>query len=117
MNMPAVIALCLQINLREMTLATGKRKIAKAILPDRQDKQGAQLPLKQPAEAEADLAAPVLPSRARTLRPGRRVRGGQGPPQPSPAGRSEPGCCRGVDMGLHRAAEKLNPLEQEWSRS
>lgn len=46
------MALCLQINLGEMTLATGKRKIAKAVLPDRKDKQGAQLPLKPPPEAE-----------------------------------------------------------------
>lgn len=113
-NMPAVMALCLQINLGEMTLATGKRKIANAILPDRKDKQGAQLPVKPPPEAEADFAELVLRSRHGSLRPGYTV---SGAPQPSPARRSEPGFYLGVNRGLHRLAEKLNPLELEWIRS
>lgn len=116
MNMPAVIALCLQINLEEMTSATGKREIAKAILPDRTDKQGAQLPVKQAVEAEADFAAPVLPRRARSLRHGRRVRGIRGRSALS-AGEMRAGLLLGASTALHRATEKLNPLERERGRS
>lgn len=103
MNMPAVIALCLQINLEEMTSATGKREIAKAILPDRADKQGAQLPVKQAADAEADFAAPVLLRRARSL--------------PLGAGEMRAGLLPGASTALHRANEKLNPPERERGRS
>lgn len=72
MNVPAVIALCLQINLEEVTPATSKREIAKAILLDRADKQGAELPVKQAAVAEAASAAPVQPRQGRLVRgPGR----------------------------------------------
>lgn len=78
--MPAVIALCLQINLEEMTLATGKRKIAKAILPDRQYKQGTDLPVKPPAEAKSEFAEPVLPRRAGHPSPRVAGAGHLGPP-------------------------------------
>lgn len=110
MNMPAVIALCLQINPEEMTAATAK--IAKAILPDRADKQGAQLAVKPAVEAEADSAAPVQP------RQGRRY-AGSGAARPHR--RAPPAALLllllGASTALHRAVPNLNSLEQERGRS
>lgn len=105
--MPAVIALCLQINLEEMTPATSKREIAKAILPDRADKQGAQLPVKQAAEAEADLVAPVQPRWARSLRQGRRVRG---PGRPSAHRRADASGAAAAG-GQHGAAPRCRKVK------